>query len=116
MHQWMVYFLGLYQEAERTSGGETQKDLAADAAQYINSHYSDVSLSVAQVAESLSISSSYLSRSFQKKYGMSVLQYISGDEMRAPPRYPKASASLVSTPLALQKSLRMETTTTTDIK
>lgn len=76
MHQWMVYFREMHQEAEKARGEEGQRDLAADAAQFINSHYSDVSLSVARVADSLSISSSYLSRSFQKKYGMSVLQYI----------------------------------------
>lgn len=76
MKDWMVYFHGLYEEVEQRNKQNAGKEPAADAARYINSHYSDMSLSVSKVAESLSVSSSYLSRSFQKKYGISVLQYI----------------------------------------
>lgn len=76
MHEWMVYFHGIYQETAKKNGEKEGKNVADDAVQYINSHYSDLNLSVALVAEYLSVSPSYLARSFQKKYGMSVLQYI----------------------------------------
>jgi hypothetical protein len=40
----------------------------------------------------------------------------SGLEISAPPSSPRAAAIWVSTPLALLKSVRMATTTTTEIK
>lgn len=76
MHDWMVYFHGINPESEEKHARQDGSNAAEEAVSYINGHYSDINLSVAQVAEKLSVSASYLTRAFQKKYGMSVLQYI----------------------------------------
>lgn len=75
MHEWMVYFRGLHAKTAAQAETETG-DVAAQAGHFINAHYTDSDLSVLQVAEALSVSASYLSRAFRKKYSTSVLDYI----------------------------------------
>ena len=53
-----MYFHGIYQETAKKNGEKEGKNVADDAVQYINSHYSDLNLSVALVAEYLSVSPS----------------------------------------------------------
>lgn len=73
MDEWIVYFNKLYTESKIK--GE-KEDTALLAAHYINDHYAEADISVAMVAECLSVSPSYLSRVFRKKYDISVLDYI----------------------------------------
>lgn len=73
MDEWMAYFNEIYNESKLK--GE-KEDTALLAAHYINDHYAQADISVAMVAECLSISPSYLSRMFKKKYDISVLDYI----------------------------------------
>lgn len=73
MDEWIAYFNGLYNDSKQK--GE-KEDTALLAAHYINDHYAEADISVAMVAECLSVSPSYLSRVFRKKYDMSVLDYI----------------------------------------
>lgn len=73
MDEWMVYFNKIYNEIKIK--GE-KEDTALLAAHYINDHYAKTDISVARVAECLSVSPSYLSRIFREKYNISVLDYI----------------------------------------
>lgn len=75
MGKWIVYFHNLYKEAEEKTKGE-KEDAALLAVHYINDHYADADISVAMVAEHLSVSPSYLSRVFRKRFDLSVLDYI----------------------------------------
>lgn len=51
-------------------------DISAKAAQFITQNYSDPSLSAAQIAELLSLSTAYLGRLFHASYSMSISEYI----------------------------------------
>lgn len=73
VNRWFKFYNDLYNETK--SKGE-KEDTALLAAHYINDHYTNPDLSVAMVAEALSVSASYLSRVFRKRYDTSVLDYI----------------------------------------
>ncbi|MBP1577859.1 MAG: AraC family transcriptional regulator, partial [Oscillospiraceae bacterium] len=51
-------------------------DISAKAAQFITQNYSDTTLSAAQIAELLNLSTAYLGRLFHASYSMSISEYI----------------------------------------
>lgn len=55
---------------------EAGHDLAAAGKQYIESHYSDKQLNLAQTAQSLFVSDSYLSKQMKETYGESFSEYL----------------------------------------
>lgn len=76
MCRWMAFLHDLHSSA---AGHEQQRDslgIAEKAAIYIGENYTDMNISVASVAEQLSVSPSHLSQLFRKKYGISALEYI----------------------------------------
>lgn len=83
MHDWMAFFFRIWKETEAEKPKEGGSDVAAEAARFIVDHYTDPGLSVSYVAERLSVSVSYLSRVFKKKYDMSVLDYIQRNRIDA---------------------------------
>lgn len=93
MHDWMEFFYGLWKNVAPQQ--EDSSDTAAEAARFVLSNYTDTNLSVAYVAERLSVSSSYLSRLFRKKYGMSVLDFIHRQRVDAAKVYIRESKTTV---------------------
>lgn len=93
MHSWMEFFHTLWKSVEPQQ--EDEADAAAEAARFILSNYTDANLSVAYVAERLSVSSSYLSRMFRKKYDMSVLDFIHRQRVDAAKVYIRESKTTV---------------------
>lgn len=83
MHDWMAFYFRIWKETEAEKPKEGGADVAAEAARFIVDHYTDPGLSVSYVAERLSVSVSYLSRMFKKKYDMSVLEYIQRNRIDA---------------------------------
>lgn len=75
MKNWMIYFHHLHQKSTEKNP-EEKTDIALNASLYINIHYTDPDISLASLSENLLISSSYLSRIFRQKYGLSIFDYI----------------------------------------
>lgn len=93
MHGWMEFFHGLWGSLGPQQ--EDVSDVAAEAARFVLGNYADGNLSVAYVAEQLSVSSSYLSRVFRKKYDMSVLDFIHHQRVDAAKVYIRESGTTV---------------------
>ncbi|MCD7863760.1 MAG: AraC family transcriptional regulator [Lachnospiraceae bacterium] len=75
MHSFMICFHDIYQTVPQQVP-DRMEVLALSAVQYINAHYTDPGIGVTQVAEQLFVSTSYLSKAFQKAYDTSIPDYI----------------------------------------
>lgn len=74
-HEYYAGILNLLRQKEQESAA--QDDICRKAHLYIESHFAVPQLSVSMLGEELGISSSYLSKLFKEKYGMSILDCIS---------------------------------------
>lgn len=82
MHTWMICFHDIHQ-CMRPQAQDKAEALAIQATQYINDYYTDPDLNVSKVAQQLSVSTSYLSKVFQKAYGTGVLDCIHQHRLHA---------------------------------
>ena len=79
MHQFFRFYAGLSRQVIREEEQEKNEEitgLAFMARQYISLHYAEENLTVSSLAEAMHVSSSYLSRMYQKQYNCGPLQEI----------------------------------------
>ncbi len=63
-------------EAEKAAAGSAREEVIAQAARYIDEHFSDPEISMAAIAESFDLSTTRFSLSFKEHMGMSPLDYL----------------------------------------